>query len=549
MGNYPGSTLVVVNVYSAASTLAGQTPWHPALADPAGNPLSPNNLTDAQFTFTTGPGPQLANNPIDPECVHYITSTSGMGSIRHNYLDTNATGFEDVVQQVNYQGDIVHFIPGGLLDGVVGPWIARLLGVSGSGNNRINDPPRQCIYWLAGFPNRGNPPTTNVVLPGEYTAPGYADLLTCTATTNLPSEPPPAPPPPNYCPESQTPGYQNIKAAPPYGCYLFVTNEAFDVIQCVSGHTFQIIKEIRAPDPRGVALSPDLSFLYVTNFGANSMSVIDVTAGADGLPRGDTIRVVPVDSGPQGIAAQPNGEDILVCNRLGKTVSIITVSDLGTPGDPVRVRVQAGDPYEVSAGPRLDVFGLPYYAYISCPGTDEVVIFESGPPQINGFGRDQVINIIGNLGRPTGIVGDARYNTSSYQNPVPFNDSITGAFVVMAKDNQVAHLKATRFTIPLFPNPPPALVEARFEIGAVYKVGENPVDVCTDTNILYCTTPEGKQWPYLNTTPPAPVTFRPLRIYVSNGDGTVSIIELDTGREVLRLKAGGARRLFTYYSQ
>jgi len=549
LGQYPGSTLVVANVYSAASTLANQTPWHPALSDPSGNPLSPTNLTDGQFTFTTGPGPQLANNPIDPECVHYITSTSGMGTIRNNFLDIQSTGFEDVVQEVNFDGDVVHFIPGGVMDGVVGPWIAQLLGVPGSGNNSISDPPRQCQYWLAGLPNRGNPPTTHVVLPGEYTPPGYAELITCTGQMLLPSDPPPAPPPPNYCPESSFPAYQNVKHAQPYGCYLFVTNEAFDVIQCVSGHTFQIMKEIRAPDPRGVAISPDLSFLYVSNFGANSISVIDVTAGKDGLPRGETIRVVPVDAGPWGIAAQPNGEDVLVCNRLGKSVSVITVSDLGNPGDPVRVKVQAGDPYEVHAGPRLGALNLPYYAYITNPGTDEVVIYEAGPPQINGFGRDQVVNILGNLGRPTGITGDQWYNTSTYQNPVPFNDSMTGAFVVMAKTGQVEHLKATRFSIPLFPNPPPALVEARFEFSSAFKVGESPVDVCVDTNILYCTTPEGKMWPYLKTNPPAPVTFRPLRLYVSNGDGSVTVLEVETGRQILNLKTGGARKMFCYYTQ
>jgi hypothetical protein len=276
-----------------------------------------------------------------------------------------------------------------------------------------------------------------------------------------------------------------------------------------------------------------------------------VTAGQDGLPKGDLIRLIPVGSGPQGVAAQPNGEDILVCNRLGKTVSVIAVSDLGNPGDPVRVTLQAGDPYEVTAGARLTNLLLPYYAYITNPSTDEIVIFESGPPQINGFGRDQVIDIVGSLKRPTGICGDQWFNTSTYQNPVPFNDSMTGAFVVMAGDGSVVHLKATRFSIPFFPNPPPALVEARFEITTSYKVGENPVDLTLDNNILWCTTPEGKQWPYLNTTPPAPVTasINQSRLYVANGKGTISVIEVRSGRQVLELKANGARRLFNYYKQ
>jgi len=549
LGDYPGTTLVVANIYSAASTLAAATPWHPALSDPAGNPLSPTNLTDAQFTFTTGSGPQLANNPIDPEAIHFITSTSGMGTVRTSPLDRAATGVEDVVQEVNGDGDVVQFFPGGLQDGVVGPWIAQLLGVSGASRNRINDPPRQCQYWLAGLTQRGNPPTTRVVEPGKYTPPGYADDILCTTTTLLTQDPPTTPPPPNYCPESSDPKYANIKPVEPYGVYLFVTNEADDVVHCVNSQTFQVMKDIRAPDPRGLAISPDLSFLYVTNFGANSLSVIDITAGSDGLPRGETIRVVPVGAGPWGVAAQPGGEDILVCNRLGKSVSVITVSDLGNPGDPTRVTMQAGDPYEVTAGPRLDVLGLPYYAYVTCPGTGEVVIFESGPPQINGFGRDQVVDVIRNLGRPTGISGDQWYNTSTYQNPIPFNDSMTGAFVVMSKDGTVAHLKATKFAIPLFPNPPPALVVARFEITTTFKVGQNPIDVCVDNNVLWCNTQEGKDWPYRRTTPPGPVTAPVSRIYVTNGDGSISVHDIVTGREFTRLEAGGARRIFGYYKQ
>ena len=545
--SFPGDTLVRVNIYSAASTLI-QTPppYHAAVTDPSGNPLSPNVFTDGNYTFTTGAGPQRANNPIDPECVHFITSTSAMGTVRTSSLDRAATGVEDVIQEVNQDGDLAQFFPGGVQDGVVGPFIANLLG---TGRNTINDPPRQCQYWLLGFAHRGNPPTTNVVDPGKYTPPGYADDILCTGTTALPSEPPPAPPPPNYCPESVTPGFQNIKPAQPYGVYLFVTNEAENVVHCVSSSTFQIVKDIKTPDPRGVAISPDFNYLYVSNFGANSVSVLDVSAGQDGLPNGKSIRLIPVDSGPWGIAAQPNGEDILVCNRLGKTVSVIAVSDLGNPGSPVRVTVQSGDPYELTAGARLTVFNLPYYAFITNPGTDEVTIFESGPPQINGFGRDQVIDIVSNLDRPTGISGDQWFNVSSYQNPVPSNDSIAGAFVVLNGDGTVVHLKATRFSIPVFPNPPPALVEARFEVKSAFKVGENPKDVCVDTNLIWCATPDGKQWPYTQTNPPAPITVTPTRLYVTNGDGSIGVHEIRTGTEVARLKANGASRIFSYYKQ
>jgi len=545
IAKFPGNTLVVTNVYSAASTLlGGPPPYHPGVIDPSGNILSPNNLTDAAYTFTTGSGPALANNPIDPEAIHFITTSSGMGTVRTNPLDRAATGQEDVVQEVNENGDVNQLFPGGVLDAVVGPFIANVMG---TGSNTINDPPRQCLYWLAGLPQRGNPPNTHIVEPGKYTPPGIADDLLCTGVRRLPSEPPPYPPPNNWCPESITPGFQNIKPAEPLGVYLFVTNEAEDVVHCVSSHTFQILKDIKTPDPRGLGISPDLTMLYVSNFGANSMSVLDITAGPDGLPKGEMVRQVHVGMGPGGVAAQPNGEDVLVCNRLGKTVSVISVSNLGSPGDPVRVTMQSGDPYEVTAGARLTNLLLPYYGFVTNPGTNQVSIFESGPRQINGFGRDQVIDIIGDLGRPMGINGDQWFNTSTYQNPIPPNDSMTGAFVVMHDSGTVAHLKATRFSIPFFPNPPPALVEARFEIATQYKVGDSPKDVCVDNNIIYCSTPDGKQWPYVRTNPP--VTVLPSRLYVSNGEGSIQVIEIRSGHTVTTLEAGGARKMFGYYSQ
>ena len=541
--NFPGNTLVVVNIYSAASTLIAAPP-HPAASDPSANLLSPNHLTDGAYTFTTGPGPKLANNPIDPEAIHFITTSSAMGTVRTNWFDFYQTGVDDLIQEVNAEGDLAQFFPGGVQDGVVGPFIANLLG---TGNNTISNPPRQCQYWLLGFTHRGNPPTTHVVEPGKYTPTGYADICAAIATTVLPSEPPPAPPPPNYCPESVTPGFQNIKVAPPYGVYLFVTNETDDVVHCVSSSSFQVIKDIPTPDPRGVGISPDFNFLYVSNFGANSLSVLDVSAGQDGLPKGELVRLIPVGSGPWGVAAQPQGEDILVCNRLGKTVSVISVSDLGNPGSPVRVTMQAGDPYEVTAGARITPLQLPYYAYVTSPSTGEVSIIESGPPQINGFGRDQVIDIKQNLSRPTGINGDQWYNTSTFQNPVPSNTSWTGAYVVMNGNGTVGHLKVTRFSIPLFPNPPPALVEARFEITAEFNVGENPVDVCVNNNVIIGGTPDGKVWPYTITNPP--VTTVPWRLYVTNGNGSIGVYEIRTGRELRTLKASGASRIFGYFSQ
>lgn len=552
-GDLPGNTLMIVNVFSAANTLQGAPPpYYPAITDASANALAPNGFTDQQFRFTTGDGPQRANNPVDPECIHFITASSEMGTVLTNWTDRAATGFEDVVVEVDANGKRAQFFPGGVQDGVVGPMLTSTLTQLSPfpGNqqfNTISNPPRQCSYWLAGLPNRGNPPTQQVVTPGTFSPGAIAELMACVGTTFQPNPlPNPIPPPPlNWCPEL-LPQRPNIKPGLPIGSYLFVTNDANNVVHCINGNTFQILKDIPTPDPRGVGITPDLRTLFVSNFGANSVSVLDITGGPDGLPRGDLIRLIPVGQGPVGVAVSPTQEDVFVCNRLGGSVSVIKVGGIGAPGDPVRLTLQAGDPYEASCGPRLGSF--PYWAFMTSPGTGEVSIFESGPLQTNGFGRDAVINVIGQLARPTGLCGDQRFNTTSGLNPVPRNDSITGAYVAMNGDGTVQHVKLTRIVTTPLPNPPPSLIEARFEVTQTIPLASpGPKDVTVNNNMILCTTPDGKQWPYVGTNPP--VTTPPDRLYIANGDGTISIHRVSTGLQVSVLPASGASRIFGYFKQ
>ncbi len=552
-GDFPGNTLMIVNLFSAANTLSGPAPpYYPALSDASANLLAPNSFTDQQFRFTTGNGPQRANNPVDPECIHFITASSELGTVLTNWTDRAATGFEDRVVEVDANGKLAQFFTGGVQDGVVGPMLTSTLTQLSAfpGNqqfNTISNPPRQCSYWLAGFPNRGNPPTQQLVNPGTFSPGALADIMACVGTTLQPNPlPNPIPPPPlNWCPEL-LPQRPNIKPGLPIGSYLFVTNDANNVVHCINGNTFQILKDIPTPDPRGVGITPDLRTLFVSNFGANSVSVLDITGGPDGLPRGDLIRLIPVGQGPVGVAVSPTQEDVFVCNRLGGSVSVIKVGSIGSPGDPVRLTLQVGDPYEANCGARLGSF--PYWAYVTSPGTGEVAIFESGPLQTNGFGRDAVINVIGQLARPTGICGDQWFNTTSGLNPVPRNDSITGAYVAMNGDGTVQHLKLTRIVTTPLPNPPPSLIEARFEVTQTIPLASpGPKDVTVNNNMILCTTPDGKQWPYVAT--PTPVTTSPDRLYIANGDGSISVHRVSTGLQVSVLPASGASRIFGYFKQ
>jgi YVTN family beta-propeller protein len=71
-------------------------------------------------------------------------------------------------------------------------------------------------------------------------------------------------------------------------------------------------------DPRCVVVAPDQSYLYVTNYGDNTVSVISLS----------TLYVtatISVGKGPHGISITPSGDLVYVVNELDETVSIIDV--------------------------------------------------------------------------------------------------------------------------------------------------------------------------------------------------------------------------------
>lgn len=69
-------------------------------------------------------------------------------------------------------------------------------------------------------------------------------------------------------------------------------------------------------DPRCVVVTPDDSYIYVTNYGDDTVSVINLS----GFEVTDTITV---GDGPYGISISPSGAFVYVVNQLDGTVSII----------------------------------------------------------------------------------------------------------------------------------------------------------------------------------------------------------------------------------
>ena len=519
----PGNTVIKVTITAAAGNYL----------DLSNNELAQTAITGGNYTFTTGVGPQLANNPVAPQVVHFLTQNSEMGSIETVQYDDIRGQNEDFYVPLNEKGTLRFPFPGHLLDIEFGPFIAPYFQVPGSGANVIGNPPVQNQYLAIGLIQG------NAARPIQNPPP---DLHIWT---------PPGTPPDN--------GLCNVLVQPfpppvqPLGNFLFVSNEEKDLIHVINSNTFVHYTDFRTPDPRGLAMDPILAMLFVTNFGANSVSVLDLNADpVSHYPSGKLIRMIPVGSGPDAITVGTSGEDVLVVNRLENSASIIQLSKINST-NPIRLTIAGNigpECVDVCSTGRIPALPplwptLPWYAYFCNLGANNISVFEGGPQQISGYGRDNIIQVVNGFPTPTALNSDEMSAATAVQHePIDPGTSLTGCWVTCG-DGTVKHLRASRFKYSQFPNPPPSQIGVDYEIASVVKVGARPKDVVIRDPFLVCQTNNNKAMPDQVATGQA---VAPARSYVVNGDGTVSIINLAIGKEILRLPGIGVLKLAAYYT-
>lgn len=68
--------------------------------------------------------------------------------------------------------------------------------------------------------------------------------------------------------------------------------------------------------PRGIAVTPDQAYLYVTNYDENTVSVIKLSTSA-------VVKTISVGEGPFGVSINPTGDFAYVVNEKSGTVSVI----------------------------------------------------------------------------------------------------------------------------------------------------------------------------------------------------------------------------------
>jgi hypothetical protein len=297
------------------------------------------------------------------------------------------------------------------------------------------------------------------------------------------------------------------------GNFLYATDATSRELHAINSNTMRVITSISLPDPTGLAIAPDMEYLYVTNTADDSMSVVGCDPTSPNFHR--ELARVPTGPGPRAIALQPEAEDIFVCNFLGNSVSIIDVNSLTT-----RKTLDSliSGPFDVEVSERQEIPSAPhpfgwacglYFAYVSNSVGNTVVVYESGPDGPQGIG---INNIRGAL--PLDDTNDPMIAPRGLCFSPFVNNQflLAGGIFVTHQDEQgfgrVSHIQFTQQALfgplPIAPPPgffiPPGFTDRVFEITRTWGdtvnarlIGTRPLDVVlADMNTAgYQSTPSG----------------------------------------------------------
>lgn len=232
----------------------------------------------------------------------------------------------------------------------------------------------------------------------------------CMAPGNLVSNPPlPNPPEPPGSPPVA--GYSPDLPAPsiPIGNFLFVADGDNNVVQVLNSNTVQPIYTFSTPDPTGLGLVPDLSFLFVSNFKTGTVSVVDLQGSSQTYWQ--VVKDFEVGAGPRGICANPNSgwSEVFVCNSLDDSVTILDWYNLHGQAVVGNFTSFVGpEPYEVAVTTYVPVLygGTDsFFAFVTNRQGNSVSVYEGGPQTILGI--NTFVDRITGFDTPMGITADS----------------------------------------------------------------------------------------------------------------------------------------------
>src|SRR5579885_1072298 len=122
---------------------------------------------------------------------------------------------------------------------------------------------------------------------------------------------------------------------------LYVTNEGANTVSVIDTATNHAVAAITVgASPSGIAVTPDGSRAFVANAGSNSISVIDTAARL-------VVATIPAGVEPAGVAAAPSGKYAAAANEGSGNISLID-----TQTNRVAATIPAGNrPYGIAIAP------------------------------------------------------------------------------------------------------------------------------------------------------------------------------------------------------
>lgn len=191
--------------------------------------------------------------------------------------------------------------------------------------------------------------------------------------------------------QTQLAGCSTYQIRQQVGHFLYIADRPRNEVVVINSNRMTVSTRIAVPDPTSMAMSPNLDVLAVSNQLADTVTFVDINPQSAQFHQ--IIQTVEVQNSPRGIAFEPSNEDVIVCNELSNSISIIGVADLEVRRE---ITSQLNRPFELAITPRMIGFSFQrgvYYGYI-LNRTGNVALFESGPNGVNGWGFDDVVGII-----------------------------------------------------------------------------------------------------------------------------------------------------------
>lgn len=177
----------------------------------------------------------------------------------------------------------------------------------------------------------------------------------------------------------------NAVAVDPQGKYIYVSNKGINSISMIEVETGRFITSFSVgdtrsglgQDTRGIAFSPDGRYAYIAAREPSSLMIVD-TDKLPHYPDSAVIKFIPMDSRPSAVVISPEGDEIWVANYNSSNVFVVD-ANYHNILDVVDVGV---GPYDIVFTEENRVDPGHYYAYVVNFLSHNVTLVDAGTKDV-----------------------------------------------------------------------------------------------------------------------------------------------------------------------